>query len=98
MLMAKLKLAAPLIKDRLTAGLDARYMGARMTLTGGEAKEYVVTNASILAPSLFRRFELSATAYNLFGVRYGNPGSEEHRQDVILQDGRQLRLQATFRR
>ena len=31
-----------------------------------------------------------ASIYNLFDERYGDPGSEEHVEDVVVQDGRVL--------
>ena len=31
---------------------------------------------------------LSATFYNVFGASWGDPGSNEHRQEVLPQDGR----------
>ena len=40
--------------------------------------------------------ELSATAYNVFDKEYGDPGSTEHRQDVIEQNGRQFRLKIDY--
>jgi iron complex outermembrane receptor protein len=95
--MAKLRLVAPLSKDRLSAGMDAHYVRARGTLAGAEAKEYVLTNLTLLAPRLFQRFETSASVYNLFATKYGHPGSEEHAQDIIQQDGRSFRVKATLR-
>jgi len=40
--------------------------------------------------------EVSASVYNLFDRKYGEPGSGEHPQDVIEQDGRSVRLQLTY--
>jgi hypothetical protein len=34
---------------------------------------------------------------NLFNDRYGDPGSEEHLEDQIMQDGRALYASLTFR-
>jgi len=95
--LAKAQLLVPILRDRLTAGFNAQYVGARGTLAGREAKEYVLTNLSLLAPQLLPHLELSATAYNLLNAAYAFPGSEEHLQDMIAQDGRSFRLKATYR-
>ena len=94
--MAKLQLRAPLNLRDAAAGLDAQYVSARRTLAGNSAHGYIVTNASLLAPHAFGRFDVSATIYNLFGVEYGVPGSDEHVQDIIRQDGRSLRVKTTL--
>jgi iron complex outermembrane receptor protein len=95
--MVKLQLGVPLVKEQLSTAIDAQYVSARGTLSGAQAKEYIVTNISLLAPRLFHRIETSATLYNLFDTKYGNPGSEEHVQDIIQQDGRSFRVKATLR-
>jgi iron complex outermembrane receptor protein len=93
--MAKLYLLAPL-RAGLTAGVDAQYLSNRKTLSGGNAPAYMLTNFSLLAPRLFGRFDVSATLYNLFDTKYGNPGSEEHVQDIIQQDRRSFRVKTTL--
>ena len=93
--MAKLYLLAPL-RAGLTAGVDAQYLSNRKTLSGGNAPAYMLTNFSLLAPRLFGRFDVSATLYNLFDTKYGNPGSEEHVQDIIPQDRRNFRVKTTL--
>ena len=92
----KLTLAAPLLGRDLTAGLDAQYVSALGTLAGYESRPYTLTNLSLLAPRVGGRLALSATAYNLFDVRYSNPGSEAHLQDTIQQDGRSFRVKTTL--
>jgi hypothetical protein len=34
--------------------------------------------------------------HNLFNASYGDPGSVEHRQQIIVQDGRTIRVRATW--
>jgi iron complex outermembrane receptor protein len=34
--------------------------------------------------------------YNLTNTTYSDPGSEEHRQDSIVQDGRTFRVKLTY--
>jgi hypothetical protein len=95
--MAKLLLRAPLVGNALTAGLDAQYVSALETIGGGESSPYTLANVSLLAPHVLGRFALSATLYNALGVRYSNPGSDAHVQDVIQQDGRSFRVKTTVR-
>jgi iron complex outermembrane receptor protein len=94
--MVKLELRVPLDARNMTAGIDAQYESGRRTIAGTTAPGQVVTNLSFLAPLAFHRFDLSATAYNLFGVKYGIPSSDEFLQNVIPQDGRSFRVQTTL--
>jgi outer membrane receptor for ferrienterochelin and colicin len=94
--MAKLELEGPLNVANITAGVDAQYVSGQRTLTGIVAPGRVITNISLLAPLAFRRFDLSATVYNLFAVKYGFPGSDAHLQNIIQQDGRNFRVKTTL--
>jgi iron complex outermembrane receptor protein len=94
--MAKLELLAPLNVSNITAGADAQYVSGMRTIAGSIAPGNVVTNLSLLAPLALRRFDISATIYNLFGVKYGVPGFDEHVQNIIPQNGRSFRVQTTL--
>jgi iron complex outermembrane receptor protein len=98
--MLKLNLIVPLWRDKVFAGLDNRFLSARKTLSGGRAQSYFVSNLTFVAHKLpgLEGVELSGSLYNLFDEHYGDPGSGEHRQDVIFQDGRTfwLRLKYAF--
>jgi iron complex outermembrane receptor protein len=41
--------------------------------------------------------ELAASVFNLFDNKYSDPGSEEHRQDSIVQIGRTVRVKLTYK-
>jgi outer membrane receptor protein involved in Fe transport len=41
-------------------------------------------------------WEASATVYNMFDQKYGDPGASEHLQDEILQDRRTFRLRLEY--
>jgi iron complex outermembrane receptor protein len=86
--LVKFNLIAPLIQDKFFVGLESRYVSARRTLTGRTASDFFLTNLTLFSQNLVRGVELSGSLYNLFDQRYGDPGSGEHRQDVIEQDGR----------
>jgi iron complex outermembrane receptor protein len=93
--MAKAQTLTPL-GGTLTAGIDAQYMSGRTTLAGARTKECVMTGVTLLAPRILGYLGLNADVYNIFDSPCGAPGSVEHLQDIIEQDGRSFRLKATF--
>lgn len=93
--MVKLAAHAPLFGDRLSAGVDWQYMSSRRTLAGGLVRGFTVANVTLLG-RIRRGLEASVSVYNLLDARYSDPGSEEHRQDSIEQDGRSLRIKLTW--
>ena len=95
--LGHINLAVPLVKEKCFASIDGQYVSKRRTLTGGDANAFFVPNLTIYAQKLGKGFELSASLYNLFNKRYGDPGSEEHLQEVIPQYGRNFRLKLTYR-
>ncbi|HTE47985.1 MAG TPA: TonB-dependent receptor [Gemmatimonadaceae bacterium] len=94
--MVKTELRAPLGIAGMTIGTDAQYLSSRRTLSGKIDPSYVVTNATLLAPRVFGKFDVSATLYNLFGAKYWDLGSAANVQDVIQQDGRSFRVKTTL--
>ena len=94
--MAKLQLSAPLPGTGLSAGLDTYVMSSRRTLADDRAKGHGMTNLTLIAPRMVGRLALTATVYNVLDARYGDPGSEEHVQDIIEQDGRTFRVKASI--
>ena len=98
--LGKLKFSAPLVKRKLFASLDLEYLSRRRTLGGNFAGGHAVPNLTLFSrPSAagLKGWELSASLYNLFNTRYGDPTSEEHREDVIFQDGRTYRFKVQYR-
>ncbi|MBI3895897.1 MAG: TonB-dependent receptor [Acidobacteria bacterium] len=89
-------LLIPFLSKRLTAGLDFHYAGSRRTVAGNEAPGFVVTNMMLSSSRFFGGFELSGSIYNLFDKQYGYLGGDEHREEVIYQDGRTARLKLTY--
>src|SRR3990172_5747023 len=68
---------------------------SRKTVQGNRASGFWLTNLTLSTPRLWERVALSASVYNLFDKVYGDPGSTEHLQDVIEQDGRTFRVKVT---
>jgi outer membrane receptor for ferrienterochelin and colicins len=95
--LAKINVSFPLFKDRLTGGLELQYHSSVRTLAGKKADDFLLGNFTLTALRLPAGFEASASIYNLFNTRYGYPGAEDHAQDVLLQEGRSLRLKLSCR-
>jgi iron complex outermembrane receptor protein len=93
---AKLNLSVPLYQEKLFAGAELRTMSSRKTLTGKESDSPFVANLTLYSKDWVKGLEISASVYNVFDQRYGDPGSEEHMQDLIEQDGRTFRVKLTY--
>jgi outer membrane receptor for ferrienterochelin and colicins len=92
-------LLVPLIPKKpraLTAGLDLHYVSSRRTLAGNTTPGFTVINVTLFARRLFKGFELSGSIYNLLDSHYGYPGGSENREDVIYQDGTNVRLKLAY--
>jgi iron complex outermembrane receptor protein len=74
---------------RLTLGAGVRYLSPRLTLAGNETAAAVVADGRA-ALQVGPWAGLSLEVRNLFDDRHGDPGSREHLQDQIRQDGRML--------
>ncbi len=94
--LGKLAFLLPLRKDTL-AGIEVQYVGSRLTLGGAEAAGYTLANVTLVDQRLVKGLGLTFGVYNLFNQRYGDPGAEEHVQDIIWQDGRRLRVGLVYR-
>jgi iron complex outermembrane receptor protein len=93
--IVQLQLRSPIPLGAIAA-LDAQYMSARRTLGGNTTNAHTLTNLSLFAPRAFGRLDLSAGLYNVFDTRYGDPVGDFYVQDVIQQDGRNVRVRATL--
>ena len=94
--LSKLNLIVPLVKDKFFAGAEVQYTSKRKTVTNNYADAFFCANLTFLGQDLLKGLEVSASIYNLFDQEYRDPGSEEHQQDVIEQDGRSFRLKLTY--
>ncbi|HKQ56741.1 MAG TPA: TonB-dependent receptor [Candidatus Eisenbacteria bacterium] len=89
------------VDGRLSLGLGVRCLSPRLTLAGQRTATATVADARV-GVRVGRSVNAGFEARNLFDHRYGDPGSEEHVGDQILQDGRAfyatLTLRPTFER
>jgi outer membrane receptor for ferrienterochelin and colicins len=95
--LAKFNLIYPVIQKNLFAGIEVLYTSEAKTLGDNYANDFWVTNLTLTYENIIKGLELSASVYNLFDVDYGYPGSAEHVQDVIYQDGTTYRIKLTYR-
>lgn len=86
--MLKANVAVPILRKDLWTSFDAQYLSSRLTLAGAGTSGFVLVNATAFAARVRGGLRASAGVYNVFDARYADPGSEEHRQAAIGQDGR----------
>jgi iron complex outermembrane receptor protein len=86
-------LAAPVFRTGALASMDLQTLSSRRTLRDTLAPAYTVANVTLSAPSI-RRVNVSVSVWNLLGRSFADPGAEEHRQTLIPQDGRTVRVKA----
>jgi len=95
--LAKLNLTAPLISDKLSAGLEEQYMSRRKTLAGNYTPESYITNITFLTRRLQDRLEASLSLYNVFDKKLSDPVSADLLPlDTVQQDGRSYRVKLTY--
>lgn len=95
--LAKLNLTFPVLREKVFLGVEEQYTSKRKTVTRNIADAFFVTNLTLSSPKLVKGLDLSVSVYNLFDKHYRDPGSEEHLQDSIEQDGRTVRLKLVHR-
>lgn len=95
--LAKLNLSVPVYEDKVFASLEVQYHGEVLTLSRQREGDFVLVNLTLFSQKLAKNLEASASIYNLFDTKYAYPGTEDHRQDVIPQDGRSFRIKLTWR-
>jgi outer membrane receptor for ferrienterochelin and colicins len=89
--LVQANLSVPLLHRKLYASTDINHVSRRRTLQGNFAGAYTVPNFTLFS-NAFRHWEVSASFYNAFNQRYGDPGDPGDLQDIILQDGRTFRV------
>lgn len=95
--LTKLNLIIPLLKEKLFTGVEEQFTSKRETLAGNNTDAFFVTNLTLFSQNMVKGLDVSASVYNLFNEKYVDPGSGEHLQDVIEQDGRAFRFKITYK-
>jgi iron complex outermembrane receptor protein len=70
-------------------GVELQSLSQRKTIASGAVPRATVVNVTMIEP-VTRWVNLTAQVTDLFDQRYADPGSEEHVQDSIEQNGRTL--------
>ena len=94
--LAKLNLTGALPISGLFGGVELQYVSSRKTVRNTNLSGYLVTNLTLFSRGWRNGLDLSVSIYNLFDRKFADPGSEEHRQTGIIQDGRTLRFKLTY--
>ena len=95
--LVKTNVIVPLAADKLFAGFEGRYTSSRLTLAGNDASPFYILNVSLFSQRIVKGWELSGHINNLMNQKYGYPGSGEHLQDIIDQDGRTFWVKLKYR-
>jgi len=95
--LVKFNAFGPIIRNWLGLGVEIQYASSQRNLNGTRDGGYTLVNATLLSEKTFRDLDLSFSVYNVLDKKYSNPGSREHVQSDIGQDGRTFRLKATYR-
>jgi outer membrane receptor protein involved in Fe transport len=96
-LLGKLAFSAPLPVASLRLGYELQYDSARHTVIGPDTAGYAVSNLYLSTDKWVKGLELGLGIRNLFDKRYSYPGAVTNWQNTIEQDGRSVRLQASYR-
>jgi outer membrane receptor for ferrienterochelin and colicins len=70
-----------------SVALETHHASRRRTLSGASVEPLMFTNATVVQP-LATGIDLVGSVRNVFDTTYADPGSEEHLQDSIEQNGR----------
>jgi iron complex outermembrane receptor protein len=90
--LVTVNLTVPLGGNQVFAGIDLHVVGPVETLNGAFTKSFAVPNLTLTTREFHDHLTLSAHVANLFDSKYGYPGGDEHRQNIIYQDGRTFRV------
>jgi iron complex outermembrane receptor protein len=78
----------PLLRRRADLALQARYLSRRRTLSGGSIPGHALLDLTFNSGELWPWLEFQVGLRNLLDRDYADPGSGEHVQEAIPQDGR----------
>ncbi len=108
--LIKLSVSAPVIPDKLFAGLEFEYTSDRhsldtltgmggqpITVQGTQAGGFAVVNFTLFSHNLLKNLDISASVYNLLDRHYVDPATQFQVEDTIPQDGRTFGVKLTYR-
>jgi iron complex outermembrane receptor protein len=86
--LGKLSASAPILNSKLFANLELQYQSDTVTLARTHGPSYWITNFTLNSHDRWSKVELTAGIYNAFDEERLFPGSEEHAQTLLQQQGR----------
>jgi len=104
--LVKFNISAPLIKDKLFAGLEFQYTSSSHTVfadlsgntpAGPDSDGYATLNFTLFSQNLVKNLDASVGVYNLLNNHYSVPSTHFHLQNAIEQDGVNFRCKLTYR-
>lgn len=94
--LAKLNVSVPLFGEAFTTSVELQYHGSVKTLDGEDVDDFLTTNLTLFTKRFSQGLEVSMSIYNALDSTYGFPGSEDHLQSVILQNGRTMQARFVY--
>jgi len=93
-----MRVAGPLVRNRVSAGVESLYTARRRTVHETTIPEYAVLHVTLrsmrsIAPGL----SWSVHIDNILDARYFDPGTVDHPVDRLRQDGRTLEAKLSWR-
>lgn len=89
--IGKLYVSVPMFHQKIFATMDAQYISHRMTIHDERVSSYSIVNLTLFGRQIRKNLDLSFSVDNLLNKRYADPAAQQHRQNAIQQDGRNLR-------
>ena len=94
--LTKGHLRIPLFHQRFSAAIETQRIGSARAVQAGRVDPSWVANVTLFGRDVVKGVQLSASVYNLFDRAVGSTGFDEHRQRVLIQNGRSYRLRLTY--
>ena len=95
--LGKFNLIAPIVRERLFAGLEFQYTSSRLTPDNTTAGGFGIVNLTLFSQNLLKGVEISGSIYNLLDRSYSDPRSNFLIEDLVPRDGRTFRVKVTYR-
>jgi iron complex outermembrane receptor protein len=90
--VGRLGVSVAMLGEKARLGTEFRWLSSRRTVAGGEVPAYGLVNLTLLARPGIGGLVFSGSVYNLLNREYADPGGEELAQEMVVQDGRVVRL------
>jgi len=105
--LIKLNVSAPLLRDKIFAGLEFQYTSSSHavftdpttgdTLPAPDTSGFATVNVTFFSQNLVKNLDASIGVYNVLNNQYFVPSTRFHQQSAIQQDGINFRLKLTYR-